>query len=462
MTPSWTITAAGTDLTPKLKDCLLSVTVTDKSGLEADELEVVIADPRAELAIPSLGVTLEVSLGYVETGQLAMGTFTADTIELANPPRVLTIRGASANLTGDLLTRKTKDWEDTTVAQVVGEIAGAHDLTAAVGAFVRDKPIKRLDQTNESDLSFLERLATIFDCIATIKDDGRVIFTPRGRGVSTSGTAIGAIALTQDQVTEWRIVTTERAVPTTVEARVYDVTQAKEEVVTASKPASLPAKAQQYAGAFATAEQKYGLPNGLLAAIAKTESSFNPNAGSPAGAQGLMQFMPATAARFGLTNPFDPIASIDAAGKYMQWLVNHYGGNLDNAIRAYNAGEGKVDQWLAGKTTLKPETVNYLPKVKAAQAEYSTGTGPTVRLRTTFQDPVLAQTAVESKVAAITRQAYTLTLTLPGRPTLAAETPLELSGFAPEVDGRWIITEASHHLDARGYVTALQAQRAAS
>jgi phage protein D len=259
-------------------------------------------------------------------------------------------------------------------------------------------------------------------------------------------------------VTEWRIVTTERAVPTTVEARVYDVTQAKEEVVTASKPLSLPAKAQQYAGAFAEATQKYGLEPGLIEGLAKTESSFNPQANSGK-ALGLMQFTPGTASRYGLTNRLDPYASIDAAGRYLRDLYAEFK-DWDLALAGYNAGEGAVRKY--GGIPPFRETIGHGKRAREAQKAYTSGTGPTVRLRTTFQDPALAQTAVDSKVAAIARQAYTLTLTRPGRPTLAAETPLELSGFAPEVDGRWIITEASHHLDARGYVTALQAQRAAS
>ena len=113
---------------------------------------------------------------------------------------------------------------------------------------------------------------------------------------------------------------------------------------------------------FSAAEQKYGLPSGLLKKVAETESNFNPNAVSPKGAIGLMQFMPGTAERFGI-NPRDPIASIDAAGKYLASNFKMFK-DWSHAVAGYNWGEGNVQKMIAkGDRTPPNETRKYVQKV---------------------------------------------------------------------------------------------------
>jgi hypothetical protein len=105
-------------------------------------------------------------------------------------------------------------------------------------------------------------------------------------------------------------------------------------------PAGVPTKAEMEA-----VDAKYGLPRGTIWALTKVESNHNPNAVSPAGAQGIAQFMPGTAEYMGLSNPFDPHQSIDAAGKYLRYLLDKpYIGSLDEALAAYNAGPGNFQK----------------------------------------------------------------------------------------------------------------------
>ena len=93
--------------------------------------------------------------------------------------------------------------------------------------------------------------------------------------------------------------------------------------------------------AMEAVDAKYGLPRGTIWALTKTESNHNPNAVSSAGAVGLAQFMPATAGYMGLDDPFDPHQSIEAAGKYMRYLLDKpYVHSLPDALAAYNAGPG--------------------------------------------------------------------------------------------------------------------------
>lgn len=88
----------------------------------------------------------------------------------------------------------------------------------------------------------------------------------------------------------------------------------------------------------------------VLWTIAYNESRFRPWVTSPKNAQGLMQFIPATASRFGLANPYDPRSSIFAAAKYVKFLGGLFNWRLDSILAAYNSGEGTVTAYLYGKT----------------------------------------------------------------------------------------------------------------
>jgi soluble lytic murein transglycosylase-like protein len=98
--------------------------------------------------------------------------------------------------------------------------------------------------------------------------------------------------------------------------------------------------------------RRYGLDARILKMICFVESRYRRSAVSPKGAQGLMQFMPETAARYGLRNPNDPKAAIDDAARYLRDLLKRYGGRIDLALAAYNAGEGTVDSFITGKPLL--------------------------------------------------------------------------------------------------------------
>ncbi|HBZ7775315.1 TPA: lytic transglycosylase domain-containing protein [Klebsiella pneumoniae] len=122
---------------------------------------------------------------------------------------------------------------------------------------------------------------------------------------------------------------------------------------------------QAMAGEFGALEGKYGLPAGLLSSVAATESGGDPFAESKAGAKGLFQFMPGTATDMGLKgrDVFDPHKSADAAGRYLRFLLDATGGDLEKTLASYNWGLGNVQK--KGMDNLPSETRNYVPKVMA-------------------------------------------------------------------------------------------------
>ena len=95
---------------------------------------------------------------------------------------------------------------------------------------------------------------------------------------------------------------------------------------------------------IASAARQHGVDEAIVRAIIHAESAFNPNALSRVGAQGLMQLMPATARRFGVSDAFNPQQNIQGGVKYLAWLLKRFNGNLTLAAAGYNAGEGAVDR----------------------------------------------------------------------------------------------------------------------
>jgi hypothetical protein len=111
------------------------------------------------------------------------------------------------------------------------------------------------------------------------------------------------------------------------------------------------------AAALEAAATSSGVPLSLLQAVAKVESGFNPNAVSPAGAQGLMQIMPRTGSMLGLTNPFDPAQSASAGASYLSKLYRQYG-DWRTALIAYNQGPGALQKYGAF-----PSAASYADKI---------------------------------------------------------------------------------------------------
>lgn len=113
---------------------------------------------------------------------------------------------------------------------------------------------------------------------------------------------------------------------------------------------------------FEEAAQRYGVPLTLLKAVAKAESNFNASAVSSAGAQGVMQLMPATARSLGVEDPFDARSNIMGGAKYIAEKLNQYDGDIELALAAYNAGSGNVAKY--GGVPPFAETRNYIARIK--------------------------------------------------------------------------------------------------
>ena len=123
-----------------------------------------------------------------------------------------------------------------------------------------------------------------------------------------------------------------------------------------------------YETIFKNASATYGVPLELLKAVAKAESSFNPKSVSRSGAMGVMQLMPETAEELGVEDAFNPEENIMGGADYLAQKLLQYGGDVELALAAYNAGSGNVDKY--GGIPPFEETQNYVKKVTAYMEKY--------------------------------------------------------------------------------------------
>jgi soluble lytic murein transglycosylase-like protein len=126
--------------------------------------------------------------------------------------------------------------------------------------------------------------------------------------------------------------------------------------------------ATPFAAEIDAAAARNGVDPALLRGLIRQESNFDPNATSPAGAMGLCQLMPATAAGLGVTNPRDPVQNIEGGAKYLKQQLDRFGGDVSKALAAYNAGPGAVQKY--DGVPPYAETQAYVQRVTGYANEY--------------------------------------------------------------------------------------------
>lgn len=194
--PAYQLICAGENMKAHLQDRLISLTLTDNRGFEADQLDIELDDSDGLIALPKRNAQIAIALGWKKSGLVDKGTFIVDEIEHSGSPDRLMIRARSANMTDGLITQRERSFHQKTVGDIVRTIAAEHQISAVISPALDKKVIAHFDQANESDANLLSRLAKLFDAIATIKQN-KLLFMPLGETKTASGKALPRMIITR-------------------------------------------------------------------------------------------------------------------------------------------------------------------------------------------------------------------------------------------------------------------------
>lgn len=206
--PNFKIVANDKDITAALASRFVSLSLTDETGFNCDTFEVTLSDTDEAnpVKIPPTGAELHVELGY--NGSLTpKGLFVCNEIELTDAPSTMTIRAHAAPYDGtpkgkrDFQTQKTRSWPvNTTIGAMVSKMAGEHGMKPATSPELANVKLPHIDQSAESDINLLVRLAKRYDAIAK-PAGGKLIFAKRGNSKSlVTGADLKTIAISRTDV----------------------------------------------------------------------------------------------------------------------------------------------------------------------------------------------------------------------------------------------------------------------
>ncbi|MFM0302923.1 phage late control D family protein [Paraburkholderia sediminicola] len=229
-TPDYHITLDGRDLTSRIAPRLISLSLSESRSDDADTLNLTLNDYDGKLAIPPRGAVLRASIGWTDTGLVDKGAFTVNEVEHSGSPDQLVIQARSASMTKGLGERQEKSWHGLTIGDIVRAIAGKHSLKPAIADALSKIAISHIDQTHESDMSFLTRLAKRYDAVMNVKDSN-LLFMPIGHGTSVSGKPLTSIELTRQNGDKHRYHVSERENYAAVRAHYHASGRAKRKSV---------------------------------------------------------------------------------------------------------------------------------------------------------------------------------------------------------------------------------------
>lgn len=218
LTPDFMLMLDSKDITGNISNRLMSLTMTDNRGFEADQLDIELDDADGLVELPLRGAVLTLYLGWKGFALMGKGSFTVDEVEHHGAPDTVTIRARSADFRGTLNSRREESWHDKTLGEIVAAIATRNKLASSVIPELAGIKIPHIDQSQESDAKFLTRLAERNGGEVSVKA-GKLLFLKAGRGVTASGKAIPQVTITRSDGDRHQFSIADRGAYTGVTAK---------------------------------------------------------------------------------------------------------------------------------------------------------------------------------------------------------------------------------------------------
>ena len=228
MQPVFKILANNDNVTELIKERLIRLSITDEIGFVSDAATIVIDNHDDQVEVPARGAELEVYLGYDVDALVKMGKFMVDEVELSGPPNQISITARSSDTfeksnLGSIVSPKSRSWHDITFPDMVAAIAKENKLSPLVSPRLEGIIVDHIDQTEESDLASLIRVAQTVDSYVK-PADGKLIVAPIGTAISPKKEEkpMPTTELDVTDINSWRIRIAERNKINSVEVKYHD------------------------------------------------------------------------------------------------------------------------------------------------------------------------------------------------------------------------------------------------
>ncbi|MDU5487241.1 MAG: phage late control D family protein [Serratia liquefaciens] len=258
--PDFSLSLQEKDITQNIRKRLITLSLTDNRGFEADQLDIELDDSDGLMAMPQRNALLALSLGWKGAALTPKGLFTVDEVEHRGAPDTLTIRARSADFRGSLNTRRDESYHDTTLSHIVQKVAARNKLKATIAAGLGTIKVSHIDQTQETDAAFLTRLASLNGAVAVVKN-GSLLFMRPGNGTTVSGKPLPVFTITRQDGDQHSFSIADRDAYTGVTASWLNTKQPKpQKVKLQRKPKEQHLRALQHPKAKPAASKKPGKP----------------------------------------------------------------------------------------------------------------------------------------------------------------------------------------------------------
>ncbi|EPJ56337.1 MAG: hypothetical protein OFPI_00040 [Osedax symbiont Rs2] len=214
--PEYRILINDKNVTDLFQGRLISLTLRDERGNKADQLDISLDDSDGLLPLPEKKAIIKVWLGFKQSGPdnsnlTYKGSFVVDEISYSNQSSIdtLQITARSADFKGPLKVKREQSWHEITLGDLLKTIAARHKLTDRISPTLATKLIDHIDQTDESDISFLNRLAKRYDALTSIKD-GNLLFTEIGNATTVSGRPLPTLTIDKSETFSYIYQTQDR------------------------------------------------------------------------------------------------------------------------------------------------------------------------------------------------------------------------------------------------------------